>query len=78
MSMAKLTRSERVVSIAEMYGWAVALGKKGGEKTAEKGPEYYAEIQAKRKKRAGGRPPGPPKATHDGELPFEPQVADLC
>ncbi len=45
---------------------AVELGKLGGEKTAERGPEYYAKIQAMRKVRAGGRPPNPPKATHEG------------
>ena len=47
---------------------AVELGKLGGQKTAERGPEYYAEIQAMRKVRAGGRPPKPPKATHKGIL----------
>ena len=47
---------------------AVALGKKGGKKTAEKGPEYYTEIQAQRKVRAGGRPKGPPSAPHEGLL----------
>src|SRR5436309_4331820 len=47
---------------------AVELGRLGGEKTAERGPEYYAQIQALRKVRAGGRPPNPPKATHTGEL----------
>src|SRR2546422_79065 len=35
---------------------AAELGKLGGEKTAERGPEYYAKIQAMRKVRAGGRP----------------------
>ncbi len=36
---------------------AVALGRKGGKKLAkERGPEYFAELQAKRKKRGGGRP----------------------
>src|SRR5208282_4565673 len=47
---------------------AAELGRLGGEKTAERGPEYYAEIQAMRKVRAGGRPPNPPNATHIGEL----------
>ena len=47
---------------------ASELGKLGGQKTAEKGPEYYAGIQAMRKTRAGGRPPNPPKATHSGVL----------
>ena len=44
------------------------LGKLGGEKTAERGPEYYAKIQAMRKVKAGGRPPNPRKATHKGTL----------
>jgi hypothetical protein len=35
---------------------AVALGAKGGAKTAERGPEYFAEIAARRKTFAGGRP----------------------
>ena len=47
---------------------AVALGKIGGQKVAERGPEYYADIQAKRKERRGGRPKNPPKATHDGKM----------
>jgi hypothetical protein len=44
------------------------LGKLGGQKTAERGPEYYAEIQAKRQRRAGGRPKNPPKAAFEGKL----------
>jgi len=35
---------------------AVALGSKGGSKTAERGPEYFARIAAMRKNRRGGRP----------------------
>jgi hypothetical protein len=35
---------------------AVALGKRGGMKTAKRGPEYYAQIAGMRKTRAGGRP----------------------
>jgi hypothetical protein len=35
---------------------AVTLGSKGGSKTAERGPEYYARIAAMRKSRKGGRP----------------------
>lgn len=38
---------------------AAALGKKGGLKTAERGPEYFAKIAAMRKTRAGGRPSKP-------------------
>ena len=47
---------------------AVELGRRGGNKTAERGPEYYAEIQAKRKVRKGGRPKLPTRATHAGRL----------
>ena len=36
---------------------AATLGKKGGVKTAERGPEYFKRIAAMRKTRAGGRPP---------------------
>jgi hypothetical protein len=35
---------------------AAMLGKRGGKVTAERGPEYYAKIQAMRKNRKGGRP----------------------
>jgi hypothetical protein len=35
---------------------AAALGKLGGEKTAERGPEYFRKIAAMRKTRGGGRP----------------------
>jgi uncharacterized protein involved in exopolysaccharide biosynthesis len=35
---------------------AAAMGQKGGSKTAERGPEFYAKIAAMRKTRAGGRP----------------------
>ena len=52
---------------------AVELGKLGGKKTAERGPEYYAEINALRKTRGGGRPRNPIKATHKGVL----RIAEL-
>jgi hypothetical protein len=35
---------------------AAALGARGGSKTAERGPEYFATIGAMRKHRKGGRP----------------------
>ncbi len=47
---------------------AAELGKLGGQKTAERGPEYYAKIQAMREKRAGGRPKNPPKAIREAIL----------
>lgn len=46
---------------------AAELGRLGGEKTAERGPAYYAKIQAMRKVRAGGRPKIQ-KAEHEGIL----------
>jgi hypothetical protein len=52
---------------------AVELGKLGGAKTAERGPDYYAQIQAMRKIRAGGRPKAPPRAEHEGVL----KIGDL-
>lgn len=36
--------------------YAVALGSRGGQKTAERGPEYFSKIAAMRKERKGGRP----------------------
>lgn len=47
---------------------AVELGKLGGQKTAERGSDYYSEINAKRKTRAGGRPRNPSKAAYEGTL----------
>ncbi len=35
---------------------AVALGAKGGTKTAERGADYFKQIAAMRKTKAGGRP----------------------
>jgi len=32
-------------------------GRIGGKKTAQRGPEYFRELQARRKTKAGGRPP---------------------
>lgn len=35
---------------------AAVLGSKGGNKTAERGPEYFKQIAAMRTNRKGGRP----------------------
>ena len=35
---------------------AAALGRKGGRKTAERGPEHFARIAGMRKTHGGGRP----------------------
>ncbi len=36
---------------------AVSLGRKGGQSTAKRGPDYFRKIAAMRKTLAGGRPP---------------------
>jgi hypothetical protein len=36
---------------------AATLGAKGGKETAKRGSDYFRQIAAKRKVRAGGRPP---------------------
>jgi hypothetical protein len=35
---------------------AAALGARGGSKTAKRGSDYFRQLAAKRKTRAGGRP----------------------
>jgi hypothetical protein len=35
---------------------AASMGKKGGKKTAERGPDYFRKIAAMRKEHKGGRP----------------------
>ncbi len=35
---------------------AVSLGQRGGQKTAERGSEYFRQIASKRKMKSGGRP----------------------
>jgi hypothetical protein len=35
---------------------AAVLGKKGGASIAKRGPDYFRQLAAKRKTRAGGRP----------------------
>ena len=35
---------------------ASSLGKRGGDKTAQRGSEYFRQIAAQRKTRSGGRP----------------------
>jgi hypothetical protein len=43
-------------SVDPIKAGAAELGAKGGTKTAERGPEYFARIAAMRKNRKGGRP----------------------
>ncbi len=40
----------------EIIKYLSGIGRKGGAKTAERGPDYFRKIQALRKKRGGGRP----------------------
>lgn len=40
----------------------IEQGRKGGKKTAERGPEYYKQIAAMRKTRGGGRPKKQPES----------------
>jgi len=49
-----IQRTERL-SKAVMTA-AVKRGRKGGSKTAERGPDYFRQIAAMRKTRGGGRP----------------------
>jgi len=35
---------------------SVEIGRKGGKKTAERGPDYFRQIAAMRKTKGGGRP----------------------
>ena len=44
------------VSVDPVTAGAAAMGAKGGSKTAERGPEYFARIAAMRTNRKGGRP----------------------
>ncbi len=43
---------------------AAILGKKGGAETAKRGSEYFRQLAAKRKTRAGGRPFKRPSKSH--------------
>ena len=50
-ALQRVERLSKVVLTA-----AEKRGRKGGTKTAERGPDYYRQIAAMRKTRAGGRP----------------------
>jgi hypothetical protein len=45
---------------------SVERGRKGGSKTAERGPDYFRQIAAMRKTRGGGRPK---KQTNGSDTP---------
>jgi hypothetical protein len=49
-----IQRAERLMKAVSTA--AIRRGRKGGSKTAERGPEYFRKIAAMRKTRAGGRP----------------------
>lgn len=49
-----IQRTERLSKAVAMA--AVKRGRKGGTKTAERGPDYFRQIAAMRKTRSGGRP----------------------
>jgi hypothetical protein len=38
-------------------------GQLGGKKTARRGPEYFRQLEAKRRTKGGGRPPKEVKPT---------------
>lgn len=46
---------KRIDSLAKRID-PVRFGRKGGTKTAERGPDYFRQIAAMRKTKAGGRP----------------------
>lgn len=50
---------------------AAELGTLGGKKTAERGPEYFRDIAAKRKTRAGGRPKKYQDVLNSGQSPSD-------
>jgi hypothetical protein len=49
-----ILRTERLAKAVNTA--AVKRGRKGGTKTAERGPDYFRQIAAMRKTKAGGRP----------------------
>src|ERR1700686_3645274 len=49
---------------------AVKLGRKGGKEIAKRGAEYFRQLQARRKRRKGGRPPGSCRDNRLDELCF--------
>lgn len=42
--------------LAHVKAPAAALGRKGGTVTAQRGPDYFRQLAAKRKSNRGGRP----------------------
>ena len=56
-----IKRTDRLLKRMETA--AATLGQKGGRKTAERGPDYFRQIAAMRKTRAGGRPRKQPESS---------------
>jgi len=54
-----LARGDVTVSdlVARKNPEAAELGRRGGSEISKRGSEYFRQLQAKRKVRAGGRPP---------------------
>lgn len=51
-----LALADDLVAQSTPQAMAAQLGKKGGATTAKRGSEYFRQLAAKRKTRAGGRP----------------------
>ncbi|MEP6715251.1 MAG: hypothetical protein ABJC09_06735, partial [Terriglobia bacterium] len=51
-----LSKDLAIRAVDPLKAGAAAMGAKGGSKTAQRGPEYFAQIAAMRKNRKGGRP----------------------
>lgn len=61
LSAAMRVADQLLITVKERKPAAAVLGAKGGQRTAERGPEYYRKIAAMRKTRAGGRPKNMPE-----------------
>lgn len=53
---AALALNEDLIAEPPVRAQASEIGKLGGTKTAQRGSDYFREISAQRKVRAGGRP----------------------
>lgn len=52
----RLSLTDDLLTLNKPTPAAAALGRKGGTQTAKRGSEYFRQLAAKRKTRAGGRP----------------------
>jgi hypothetical protein len=53
---AALALTDDLIDQDKLLSPAAVLGRKGGASIAKRGPEYFRQLAAKRKTRAGGRP----------------------